>query len=270
MASDLFLSARPPGPPYSPFEYARSLNLKIEYAPVQAEGIFVHDRERGPRILLRKPENSLTTFQWRRLNFTLAHEIGHFVIRKALEDFVPSSTLSLRSGNSEEEQLCNAFAAELLMPAQCMRKHFNRHGVNPELILRLSVAYDVSIKALLCRTRELFGRSVAGVIWKESDGNIFVDWAVPNSFQQLLLRDTGRTTVERAMRCSKSIQGRDHFLLNGKAMWWKCASKRLVGAEKVLTLMSRSTVNRGPETGCATTSSKAWPELPVQQLLLFP
>jgi IrrE N-terminal-like domain len=270
MANDLFMSVGQPGPPFSPFEYARALGLKIEYRPVQAEGIFVDDPTEGARIVLPPPEHGMTASGRRRLNFTVAHEIAHFVIRRTLTDVVPLSTLKLRSGSSEEEQLCNAFAAELLMPASKIRHELSPQKLDPEAILRLSERFDVSVKALLCRARDFFPDAVQSIIWASADGRISPDWATPSSLRGVLLCDTGHTTVERALESCNSEFGRDHFLLAGKSMWRECVSKCLPGGRKILTIMGRLELRKCRfELRKKTTTQTVAIRLPVQQFLPF-
>jgi IrrE N-terminal-like domain len=270
MAHDLYMAVHPQGPPFSPFEYARSLGLKVEYRAVEAEGIFVDDPTDGPRIILRQPERGMTAPDRRRLNFTLAHEVAHFVIRRALTDVVPISTLKRRSGNSEEEWLCNAFAAELLMPAAQIRHELAPRQLHPEAIIRLSKRFDVSVKALLCRAREFFPDAIQSIIWTAVAGQISPDWATPTSFREVLLCDTGRTTIERAMKSSNAEFGRDHFLLAGKSMWKECVSKRLPVGHKILTIMGRLEFRQCRyELLQKTTPLGAVVRLPVQQFLPF-
>src|SRR5438105_1356893 len=62
------------GPPFDPFECARALKITVKYEEIEAEGVFVDDKQ--PKIILKRPK-SVGGSAWRRINFTLAHELGH-------------------------------------------------------------------------------------------------------------------------------------------------------------------------------------------------
>jgi IrrE N-terminal-like domain len=269
LASDIFNTARPAGPPYSPFEYARLLGLKIEYAALHAEGVFVDSPMESPRIILRKSNEPFGESQRRRMNFTLAHEIGHFTIRQTVADFVPASTLKLRSACSDEELLCNVFAAELLMPIRQVRDDLSRCELRPESLLLLCEKYDVSLKALLCRARDLFRNAMVAVIWTRIDGIFRVDWATPTSFRQALLCNTGRTTVERALSSSTSESGQDDVIVDGQRMRWPCVSRRLIYGDKVLTVMRRGMLGSRRSTQERSPKLLHSPRIAVQQSLRF-
>jgi hypothetical protein len=226
------------GPPFSPFDYAKILDIRVEYADIEAEGVFIDDPKDGIRIFLRKQEGYLSTFNLRRLNFTLAHEIGHFVIRKTLKGLVPASEFSTE--DADEEFLCNIFAAELLMPSTVIREDLEKTGLDPKALVTLCDKYDVSLRSLLhCVTRLVQGE-MAALLWEKDDNQYSVCWASPTSFQDLILCDTGRTTVERAFATGKQQTGADTLMLDGQRMRWLSVSHKLLGSSKVLTIIRRS------------------------------
>jgi IrrE N-terminal-like domain len=239
MAHDLYRSVQPPGPPFSPFLYAASLGLNIDYQEIEAEAVFVSagGNTPNPRIILRKPSDPLERVYRRRLNFTLAHEIGHFVIRRELSGHLPDSVLAKET--AREEILCNLFAEELLMPGRLVRRDFERAGLRPNQIIPLIDRYDVSLQCLLCRATNLYRQALATVLWANREGRWSVEWASPFSYRNVILCDTKATTVERAFGSSEPQFGLDSVLLHGQRMRWYSASQRLVGTSKILTLMAR-------------------------------
>ena len=216
-ARDLVFTSKQQGPPFSPFLFARSLGLRVVYDAIDAEGLLM-DGEHGvalrepgvPRELfpsgeggalddgLRGPVIKLRE-RWsrsgrRRSHFTLGHEIGHFVIREALSGFVPMSMFALE--NPEEERLADEFAGELLVPKFWLRKDLKRLGLDPSALVSLADRYEVSLQCLLTSVTKLFGRGKVGtVIWEKVEGLYRAGWACPRSFGEMLLCDTGRTTV---------------------------------------------------------------------------
>jgi hypothetical protein len=86
----------------------------------------------------------------RRRRFTIAHEIGHFVLH-------PERVRSERSGSTNWasqsiEREADAFAAELLMPEHLVRQATLEDGADPE---RLADRFDVSVQAMAVRLARL-------------------------------------------------------------------------------------------------------------------
>lgn len=78
-----------------------------------------------------------------RLRFALAHELGHLWLR--INEWEPRS----------EERWCNEFAAELLMPSECILSHYGSAEQSLATINDLVRTYDVSRSASLVRLRRL-------------------------------------------------------------------------------------------------------------------
>ncbi|GAA4334932.1 ImmA/IrrE family metallo-endopeptidase [Flaviaesturariibacter amylovorans] len=87
-----------------------------------------------------------------KLNFVLAHEIGHFVLHRGLKLFVDNSmTLSEWHTKGAHEQEANAFAEELLMPNALFTERFKGKKLNIGLIEQLAEYFSVSLTAALIR-----------------------------------------------------------------------------------------------------------------------
>lgn len=79
-----------------------------------------------------------------RLRFTLAHEIGHLVLR--LQAATPKN----------EERWCNQFAAELLMPQAELLHEFRASSPSLEIVQALSQSRRVTLEAAMVRLNHLF------------------------------------------------------------------------------------------------------------------
>lgn len=256
------------GPPFDPFACARALTVSVHYESIGAEGLFFKNKSAQPTIVLRKPRNR--TSSWRRTNFTLAHEIGHFVIRRSLEGFFPDTLFC--DNDPEEEFLCNIFAEELLMPGPTISHDFRTIGLDPDSLFDLANRYDVSLKCLLCRATGYGRGSIVSVIWEKSEGRYLPSWASPTVFRSSVLCDTRKTSVERAFLSGESESGRDDLIVRGKRMRWHAVSKRLSDSTTVLTIMHRSNLPyeflpRRSES--PTTGVKMRTKIPTQPLLPF-
>lgn len=259
------------GPPFDPFDYAHILGVAVEYDNIEAEGVFIDHPKDGARIVLKKQEGEVNRFKLRRLNFTLAHEIGHFVIRKTLKDLVPASALTTE--DVEEELLCNIFAAELLMPSVVIREDLENFGLDPETLLTLSERYAVSLQSLLCCVTRLVQGEIAAIIWEKDDNQYSVSWSNRPKFRNLILCDTGDTTVERAFITGKQETGTDTLMLNSQRMRWMSVSQKLLGSFKALTIMRRSFVSPYrflPAGEPITLAPPPTPVVPVSTQLLLP
>jgi len=99
-----------------------------------------------------------------RQRFTLAHEIGHYLLHAGERVIVDHDfRVNLRSKTSNnafnpEEIEANIFAAELLMPAECLLKDLSNKDIdaeNDEAIRELRERYHVSGQALVYRLANL-------------------------------------------------------------------------------------------------------------------
>jgi Zn-dependent peptidase ImmA (M78 family) len=94
-----------------------------------------------------------------RQRFTIAHELGHFVLHPQKDTFV-----DFRNGNKDSatdlrrEREADMFAAALLMPRRVLAKDFRRaakNGVSNEVTSALAKQYAVSNDAMRIRLMNL-------------------------------------------------------------------------------------------------------------------
>lgn len=87
----------------------------------------------------------------KRKNFTIAHELGHYVLHSRLGQ---EQIIAQRNGNNDlAEREANSFAAAFLMPETEVRKSFNSE--TPGIIGNLAEKFNVSITAMEWRCRNL-------------------------------------------------------------------------------------------------------------------
>jgi hypothetical protein len=85
-----------------------------------------------------------------RRRFTIAHEIGHFVLHQ--EGCRPERGGVVDEAGRVEEGEADTFAAELLMPEHLVREAVRTHGPDAT---RLAERFEVSRKAMQARLRDL-------------------------------------------------------------------------------------------------------------------
>lgn len=152
---------------------------RVHQGPVPVEKIA---RTLGATIKLDEVDDDLSGFLYRnnelgtaiigankshhpnRRRFTIAHEIGHFLLHRGkvvhLDEESASFTVDFRNnksskGEDDNEKEANLFAAELLMPAKFLRQELDGKRMdlfaNGDVLQRLANKYKVSLQALTFR-----------------------------------------------------------------------------------------------------------------------
>ena len=149
---------------------------RIQSAPVPVEDIA---QSLGVAVLREQTDDELSGFLYRdrkrksavvgvnanhhpnRQNFTIGHEIGHFLLHEGDDVHVDRGfQIKLRSeasskGTDVEEKESNLFAAELLMPARFLQRDLEKiEGLdlnNESVVAELAIKYGVSTLAMTFR-----------------------------------------------------------------------------------------------------------------------
>lgn len=136
---------------------AKALNLTIsEIVMPEVQGIV-------PSGILAKPDGNWVILinnkeVGTRKRFTIAHEIGHFLLHSALNDFVlddfPTGETFYRGGiGDDKEKEANFFAACLLMPTEEVKTQWGSGTYkNPS---EIAVKFNVSEVSMTYRLKEL-------------------------------------------------------------------------------------------------------------------
>jgi Zn-dependent peptidase ImmA (M78 family)/transcriptional regulator with XRE-family HTH domain len=119
------------------------IDVGVESLPGAADGLS-YSRD-GFRLALVSNRKS-----WTRQRFTLAHEVGHILAGDAQELQVDLNVLSSDTERKGTEIRANAFAAELLMPAELVRSTLARN-VDDKQFAKLVGILGVSPSALALR-----------------------------------------------------------------------------------------------------------------------
>ena len=262
MAEDLRRRHASAEPPFDPRELARCLGVSIERRHLHASGALDRLRDGQARILLPHfgSENGSSR---RRENFTIAHEIGHLIIRNHLDGALPASLLE--GGHRDEEYFCDIFASELLVPRSSFMKLVRRHGLTPTVILWLRDQFDVSTQVVVRKLADALRHQFIGILWEATSRSIKATWTSPPGRPLPELPCTGHSSVERAANSSAEQAGKDTFIIGDKRSNWKCISKRIGSSSSILTV--------GLRAGCGITLGALLP-LPsstqhAEQLTLF-
>lgn len=112
-----------------------------------------------------------------RINFTLAHELGHYLLHRQLSpaglQCSSRAMLDWRSAEGRIEAQANTFASFLLMPLDDFRAQIQGQDISMELMRHLSDRYEVSITAAILKWLDVTDKRAMIVIGKDG----FIDWA---------------------------------------------------------------------------------------------
>ncbi len=156
-------------PPFLPEEFIRFQGIeRIEKADLGNTSAVLLRFQDGYVIKVNQ-KHSLA-----RQNFSCAHEIGHTVFSELkLEPYIQS--IEYRTFNPQardrirvtaRERLCDAAAAELLMPESVFGKYLSGFGVSVHSIERLANIFRVSIQAVARRIAEVSPQPCLSLLWQ--------------------------------------------------------------------------------------------------------
>ncbi|MCY3868124.1 MAG: ImmA/IrrE family metallo-endopeptidase [Gemmatimonadetes bacterium] len=157
-ADQLLIEARIHAPPVSVKQVANSLGIKIELADLgeDCSGVLVRNGDRAVIGVNKKHHPN-------RQRFSIAHEIGHFMLHEG-DTYIDKGyrvqfrDLESGSGTKGEEMDANAFAAALLMPAEWVKDAFYQQpfDLTEDYVLEmLAEKFKVSTQAMSYRLMRL-------------------------------------------------------------------------------------------------------------------
>jgi Zn-dependent peptidase ImmA (M78 family) len=153
-ADDLLQAAGVTSPPVALRDVISVLNLSlVEKArePFSPEAALVPLGD-CKAIVINGPSSE------RRRRFTIAHEIGHFVLHP--ECVAPERGGATNFASGPYERQADAFAAALLMPEHLVRQAALEEGADPR---RLADRFEVSVQSMTIRLQRL------GLVERQSD-----------------------------------------------------------------------------------------------------
>jgi len=123
--------------------------------------IKTNDTEKWTILLNSQIDNN------RRQRFTYAHELGHFMCHRDLQDQFEDSEETLNDFRNEVEREANVFASWLLMPANLLRDEFAQVSWNTKALREIGNRFECSLQASALRFVGLSSRPIAFVVSRE-------------------------------------------------------------------------------------------------------
>ena len=160
LAKDLLVKNKLFKPKFDIKKLVKKLNLELLYKELgeDVSGLFVMSDDGGIISVNKNESNSKT-----RQRFTIAHEIGHFLLHSKLKPIFIDKSPKVMFRNSEsssgelyQEREANAFAAALLMPKDLIKDELEKMEAdfkNPTK--QLSKVFSVSEQAMSFRLANL-------------------------------------------------------------------------------------------------------------------
>lgn len=110
-----------------------------------------------------------------RRNFTLAHELGHYLLhrQRGAIQCEPRQMLDWKSEYGQIESQANIFASFLLMPLDDFREQIKGQKPSMEMMRHLKDRYQVSLSAAILKWLNITEKRAMIVIGKDG----FIDWA---------------------------------------------------------------------------------------------
>lgn len=146
-------------PPVNVEALIKDMGITLEDTPLESMSGFAYQKDGNRVIGINKDDGPA------RKKFTMAHELGHMIVHTRDDVTFDKNFVYFRDSRSStgllpKEVEANAFAAELLMPAEKLTKQIVSEGgidlVNDEDKIRtLADEYEVSFSAMAVRIDSL-------------------------------------------------------------------------------------------------------------------
>lgn len=151
-----------------------------------------------------------------RINFTLAHEFGHYLLHRAdLENGIQCGRNEMMKWKSEQRNIeaeANEFASHLLMPINIFREKVNGETLDLNLFQNVAEYFDASLTAALLKWVSFTDKRAVIVIAKDG----FVKWArsSDSAFKTGLFLRTGKDYPPIEIPTLSLAGRKDHFFDN--------------------------------------------------------
>ena len=202
-------------------ELARNAGIHVTTADTVAfDGALNWDDKGAATITVAANANS------KRQRFTVAHELGHWILQRELNSEPVGPLFRGVSENQsqvrEEERLANLLAAELLMPSVSVRELLKNAGTDWSFIRQVAAIHNVSQMAAMRRIADLSGTalvyvSVVPQYFADSESIAELDDAIyfkPGTGTYMdrdgtkLVEPPTFESIRRGLKCHLALRGR--------------------------------------------------------------
>jgi Zn-dependent peptidase ImmA (M78 family) len=186
-ARELLRDLRISGYPVNPIAVAGSLSLEVRFERLDSvEGMLIRGPKSGYVIVSRDAIRP-------RANFTIAHEIGHFVMHKGGKYICSIDDIESLAYDKSEESEASVFASELLLPSHLFAPDVGATDVSLTSFSALARKYDVSLTCVSIRYIKACSDIAALVMTKGER----IRYRIPSRDFRFRIR-SGRSPVDRS------------------------------------------------------------------------
>jgi len=167
------------GPPYDILSLAKMLGFEVlpNNSIVDAR---ISPRPKGNFLIEYNPSQIPA-----RINFSLAHEIGHTLFSDCA-DMVRHRSKEMEDSSWELEFLCNVAAAEILLPYARFSNDANQVPFSLEGLIQLSNRYKASLESVFIRFSEVVEKPCMVMIARFQDnGDLVLDYEIKSTHCKL-------------------------------------------------------------------------------------
>ncbi len=122
----------------------------------------LHETRDGLRVTVNSREPAKS-------RFTLAHEIAHTFFLHSPHSSVVLGARKPRIAANKLERLCDAIAAEILMPYEMFLDSLDGREMGLDELLRLAGRFDASLQSVALRAGELSEQPFQALCWSKAD-----------------------------------------------------------------------------------------------------
>ena len=167
------------GPPYDIIALAKMLDFEVMPSDLVPDAR-ISPRPQGKFLIEYNPQQYPT-----RINFSLAHEIGHTLFSDCAET-VRNRSKGIEEGSWELEFLCNVAAAEILLPYAKFSKDANKVALTLDNLLVLAKQYKASAESVFIRFCEVVEKPCMIMLARfDKNGDLKLDYAVKSDSSTL-------------------------------------------------------------------------------------
>ncbi len=181
---------------------AEALNIKTTYicSSLQSSAFAGSAKRSGAKFEVSQTKGKQSYFRQR---FTLAHEIGHIVLRRLAGPLSYEELAQTEDTGREEEAICDLFASALLLPKSKIEAYFDHSDViSPIAVDTIAKDFKVSRSVVLRRIAQLTESIL--ILWNEAENPLRKDSENTQRITQVYPRISQLTQYFIPLYCTPS------------------------------------------------------------------
>lgn len=273
LASTIVTRVTPIGPPFDVEVYTEHFGITVLDAPYPTEGLLttceklrnhlesfesiIRVKERwvlddlrpdATIIVVRPLSDPVTASARQKRRFTIAHECAHWFLRSKVTERLGAIEFSQ---DSDEEMLCDMFAAELLIPTSYLTEQLAQAEFKPSEIMLLANQYDVSLRTMLVKLTGLSRHYAAFALFSRGCSAPEVCYTTPVRQRDVFFDAKITSEVDIAFRLDCERRSKHTLTIRGKQTRVHTEHVPLANGRRVLSFISTHPFQPRPLTAVA-------------------